>query len=45
MTAYMYIRRCADGSYYVGSTRNLGARIHQHALGMGAEYTRRRLPV
>lgn len=45
MTAYMYILKCADGSYYVGSTRNLEARVRQHAIGAGAEYTRRRLPV
>lgn len=43
--AYVYILRCADGSYYVGSTRNLEARLEQHALGKGARYTSRRLPV
>ncbi|WP_245527715.1 GIY-YIG nuclease family protein [Aeromicrobium marinum] len=41
----MYILRCSDGSYYVGSTRNLAARLHAHRIGRGAEYTRRRLPV
>ena len=45
MTAHMYILKCADGSYYVGSTRNLDARVRQHTVGDGAEYTRRRLPV
>ena len=37
--------RCADGSTYVGSTRDLDARLHQHQLGLGATYTRTRLPV
>lgn len=41
----MYILRCVDDSYYVGSTRNLEARLHQHNAGLGAAYTRRRLPV
>jgi putative endonuclease len=43
--AYTYILRCADGSYYVGSTRDLESRVWQHSIGAGAEYTRRRLPV
>lgn len=42
---YMYILQCADGSYYVGSTRNLEVRLAQHKNGDGAEYTRRRRPV
>ena len=41
----MYILRCGDGSYYVGSTRNLEHRAWQHSVGKGAEYTKRRLPV
>jgi putative endonuclease len=41
----MYILRCADDSYYVGSTRNLEVRMHQHQSGLGAVYTRNRLPV
>ncbi len=45
MTGFMYILRCADGSYYVGSTRNYVARLAQHNAGEGAAYTRRRLPV
>jgi predicted GIY-YIG superfamily endonuclease len=43
--AYMYILRCSDGTYYVGSTRNLDARVHQHQTGEGARYTQHRLPV
>ena len=41
----VYILRCSDGTYYVGSTRNLQHRLDQHAAGRGAEYTRMRLPV
>ena len=44
--AFTYILRCADGSYYVGSTRNLEHRLWQHESGVeGTEYTRRRRPV
>lgn len=42
---FMYILRCRDNSYYVGSTRNLEQRLAQHQAGHGAQYTRRRLPV
>jgi putative endonuclease len=42
---HMYILKCADGSYYVGSTRDLNRRIFEHGTGAGAAYTRRRLPV
>jgi len=41
----MYILRCADDSYYVGSTRNLDGRVWQHQNGKGADYTQHRLPV
>ncbi|MFI5430160.1 GIY-YIG nuclease family protein [Aeromicrobium sp. UC242_57] len=41
----MYILECSDGSYYVGSTRNLEHRLWMHNQGLGAEYTKRRLPV
>ena len=37
--------RCHDGSYYVGSTRDLERRVAQHQAGEGAAYTRRRRPV
>ncbi|MDM4761689.1 GIY-YIG nuclease family protein [Galbitalea sp. SE-J8] len=43
--AWVYILRCRDGSYYVGSTRSLESRVAQHQCGEGAEYTKRRLPV
>src|SRR5689334_11941637 len=43
--AYMYILECADGSYYVGSTRNIDKRLDEHQRGLGAVYTRKRRPV
>jgi len=42
---HVYILQCSDGSYYVGSTRDLEKRIEQHATGAGASYTRSRRPV
>ncbi|GJQ37196.1 MAG: hypothetical protein JETCAE01_32060 [Anaerolineaceae bacterium] len=43
--AWMYILKCADDSYYVGSTKNLDLRIAQHQSGKGSRYTSGRLPV
>lgn len=43
--AWVYVLRCADGSYYVGSTGHLQARLWQHQSGRGAAYTKRRRPV
>jgi len=40
-----YILKCADGSYYSGSARDLELRCEQHASGLGSEYTAKRLPV
>jgi putative endonuclease len=42
---FVYILRCADGSYYVGSTRDLEKRMWQHSTGHGAAYTSTRLPI
>ena len=42
---YTYILECCDGSYYVGSTKDLALRFRQHQKGEGAIYTRSRLPV
>ncbi|WP_081490334.1 GIY-YIG nuclease family protein [Arachnia propionica] len=42
---WVYILECADGSYYVGSTKCLEERLRQHNTGEGAAYTRRRRPV
>jgi predicted GIY-YIG superfamily endonuclease len=44
--AWVDILRCADGSYYVGSTRaTLDQRVGQHQLGVVDGYTARRRPV
>ena len=44
--AWVYILRCADSSYYVGSTRGaLEVRLWQHSTGEGSKYTGSRLPV
>ncbi len=45
MAGWVYILRCADGSYYTGSTNNLALRLKQHKAGIGALYTAKRLPV
>lgn len=45
VVAHAYMLECADGTFYVGSTRCLEDRLRQHRLGDGAAYTKRRLPV
>jgi predicted GIY-YIG superfamily endonuclease len=42
---WVYILRCADGSYYTGHTDNLELRLAQHRVGLGSDWTKRRLPV
>jgi len=37
--------RCADDSFYVGSARDLDARMTQHAIGTAGSYTSTRRPV
>ena len=43
--AWMYILKCTDDSYYVGSTKDLERRIAEHQQGLGATYTSQRLPI
>jgi putative endonuclease len=44
--AYLYILRCADGSYYVGTTRKtLEERLAEHNAGLHGGYTETRRPV
>lgn len=44
--AFLYILRCADGSFYIGTTRTtLEIRIAQHNAGALGGYTASRLPV
>src|ERR1700688_5323550 len=40
-----YILVCQDGSYYIGATENLPARILDHAEGKGGAHTKENLPV
>ena len=42
---YLYILKCADDSYYTGSTKYLERRLEQHQNGEGANHTKKRLPV
>jgi putative endonuclease len=42
---FVYILRCADGSYYVGKTDDLLIRLDEHQSGVGANYTAVRRPV
>ena len=43
--AWMYILECSDGTYYVGSTKDLEYRLSEHQAGKGAKYTSQRLTV
>ncbi|WP_068031873.1 GIY-YIG nuclease family protein [Rhodoplanes sp. Z2-YC6860] len=44
--AYLYILRCSDSSYYVGTTRaDLEVRVAQHNAGLFGGYTATRRPV
>ena len=42
---WVYLLRCADGSYYAGHTDNLDQRIGEHTSGVCGGYTSTRLPV
>ncbi|HXI08151.1 MAG: GIY-YIG nuclease family protein [Bradyrhizobium sp.] len=44
--AWVYILRCSDGKYYVGTTRSsLDIRVAQHNAGTFEAYTKSRRPV
>jgi putative endonuclease len=45
MKGFVYILKCADESYYTGSTIHLDRRLGEHQSGNGANHTARRLPV
>jgi len=45
LVAFVYILRCSDGTFYIGQTANLEARVIHHNNGLGSSYTARRLPV
>ena len=42
---FVYILECSDGSYYTGSTIDIQLRLQQHQNGLGANHTKKRLPV
>ena len=41
---FVYILRCADGTFYTGYTQDLKARLKLHNSGKGAKYVRARMP-
>ncbi|MBI3816889.1 GIY-YIG nuclease family protein [Candidatus Peregrinibacteria bacterium] len=45
MPYHVYLARCADGSLYTGWCLNLAEREAAHNAGIGAKYTRSRLPI
>ena len=45
MGFYVYILKCADGSYYTGHTDNLEARLSAHQSGHFRNYTLNKRPV
>lgn len=42
---FVYILRCADGTYYTGWCTDVARRVADHNAGRGARYTRGRKPV
>ena len=45
MQFWVYLLRCADGSYYAGHTDDMEARLWQHNQGLCCEWTARRRPI
>ncbi len=45
MSFYVYILRCADGSYYTGHTDDLESRLAAHKRGEIEGYTQTRRPI
>lgn len=46
MAFFLYILRCADDTYYIGSTNDLQKRLREHNYQKkGARYTKMRRPV
>ena len=45
MKGYVYILKCANGSYYTGSTTDIERRLWEHQNGEGSNYTKAHLPV
>ena len=43
--AYVYIVRCCDDTFYIGTARDIARRLALHDAGKGAKYTRSRGPL
>ena len=43
--ASVYILKCADKTFYIGTAKDVKARLAVHNAAKGAKYTRPRLPV
>ena len=43
--AFVYILRCADGTFYIGTARDIAKRVALHNARKGAKYTKPRVPV
>lgn len=43
--AFVYILKCADGTFYIGTAKDVRKRLAVHNARKGAKYTRPRLPV
>ncbi len=42
---FVYIVRCADGTYYTGWSTDVARRVAAHNAGRGGQYTRAHRPV
>ena len=42
---FVYMLRCADGTYYTGWATNIERRVAEHNRGRGGRYTRSHGPV
>lgn len=42
---FVYILQCNDDTYYTGWTTDIEKRLAKHNAGLGAKYTRARIPV
>ena len=45
MSYFVYMLKCAGGSFYIGSTNDVEKRFAKHKEGKGASYTRSHKPV
>jgi len=43
--AFVYILKCGDGTFYIGTARDITKRVAIHNARKGAKYTRARVPV